>query len=105
MQNGVKFSESEGTLTARLSGELDHHAVKTQRAGIDSMLFQAKPRLLVLDFSDVKFMDSSGIGLIIGRGTVCESMGCEVSVVGLSKTLKRLVKLSGVDRIKGITVV
>lgn len=105
MQNGVKFSEKEGTLTARLSGEIDHHAAKMQRSGIDGMLFQTKPNLLILDFSEVKFMDSSGIGLIIGRASVCESMGCLVNVIGLSKTLKKLVKLSGVEKIKGITVV
>lgn len=105
MKNGVKFSEKEGTLTARLSGEIDHHAVKTQRSGIDGMLFQVKPKLLILDFSEVKFMDSSGIGLIIGRASVCESMGCLISVVGLSNTLKKLVRLSGVEKIEGITVV
>jgi anti-anti-sigma regulatory factor len=50
-------------------------------------------------------MDSSGIGLIIGRATVCESVDCEVSVVGLSGTQRKLIKLSGVEKIKGITLV
>ena len=50
-------------------------------------------------------MDSSGIGLIIGRATVCESVGCEVSVTGLSGTQRKLIKLSGVEKIKGITLV
>ena len=105
MQNGLKFSEEEGTLYAHLSGEIDHHAAKVQRAGIDSMLFRTKPSLLVLDFSEVKFMDSSGIGLIIGRATVCESMGCVVSVRGLSAALKKIVRLSGIEKIKGVTVI
>ena len=105
MQNGVKFSDGEGTLTARLFGEIDHHAVKSQRSAIDAMIFRAKPERLVLDFSEVKFMDSSGIGLIIGRATVCETVGCEVSVTGLSGTQRKLIKLSGVEKIKGITLV
>ncbi len=104
MQNAVKFSEDGGILTACLSGEIDHHAAKLQREGIDAMLFKVKPELLVLDFSDVKFMDSSGIGLIIGRADVCEGIDCKVKITGLSQTLKKLVRLSGIEKIKCLSI-
>ena len=102
MQNGVRFSESERTLTAYLSGEIDHHSAKAEREEIDAMLFRTKPTRLVLDFSEVKFMDSSGIGLIIGRADVCTAIGCRVRITGLSKSLKKLLRLAGIEKMKFI---
>ena len=49
-------------------------------------------------------MDSSGIGLIIGRADVCEGIGSRVELAGLSATLKKLVRLSGIEKIKCLTV-
>ena len=100
----VTFSENSGTLVAILNSEIDHHLAKGQREAIDTMLFRKKPSVLVLDFSRVRFMDSSGIALIIGRTDIAESLGCTVSVRGLSGTLKKLVKLSGVEKLKNLTV-
>ena len=104
MDSIVKFSECENVLTATLGGEIDHHLVKEQREAIDAMIFRKKPQLLVLDFSLVKFMDSSGIALIIGRADIADGLGCRVSVRGLSGTLKKLVRLSGVEKLKNLTV-
>ena len=104
MQNSVEFLENGRELTAILAGEIDHHLAKEQREAIDRMLFQKKPRLLVLDFSAVKFMDSSGIGLIIGRVDIAEGLNCKISVKGLSRILRKLVKLSGVEKLKNLTI-
>lgn len=104
MQNAVKFSEDGRTLTARLSGEIDHHVAKGQREEIDAMLFRVRPQVLILDFSDVKFMDSSGIGLIIGRADICEGIGARLELGGLSSSLRKLVRLSGIEKIKCLTV-
>ena len=104
MQNGVRFSESEEGIIAYLSGEIDHHTAKTVREEIDTLLFGKRPRELSLDFSDVKFMDSSGIGLIIGRGEVCRTLNAKLKVVGLSGTQRKLVRLSGVGKIQGISI-
>ena len=105
MQNAVKFSQNGRILTALLSGEIDHHIAKQQREEIDAALFKIRPELLVLDFSEVKFMDSSGIGLIIGRAELCDGIGCRVNITGLSKTLEKLVRLSGIEKIKCLSVV
>ena len=99
MQNGVKFSEKDNALTAHLSGEIDHHSAKDEREERDAMLFKVKPSRLILDFSGVKFMDSSGIGMIIGRADVCRGIGCSVRVSGLSPSLKKLVKIAGVEKL------
>ncbi len=104
MQGEVIFCNAGQTLTARLGGEIDHHSAKTSREAIDAMLFRTKPEILVLDFSDVKFMDSSGIGLIIGRLEVASTLGAHMRLIGLSSPLKRLVRLSGIEKLDGLSV-
>ena len=96
---------SEGDkVTLSLFGEVDHHSARAIREACDKELLLRTPRRLVLDFSGVSFMDSSGIGLIIGRADLAESIGCCVIVSGLSDMLLRLVRMSGVEKIKNITL-
>ena len=104
MQNNVIFCDAGRTLTARLGGEIDHHSAKASREAIDLMIFRARPEVLVLDFSDVRFMDSSGIGLIMGRVELCGSHNCLVRLCGLSSSLKKLVRLSGLEKLGGLTI-
>ena len=85
-----------GVMTVRLHGELDHHAAGRIREQIDSTAQKVKPQLLRLDFSEVPFMDSSGIGLILGRVRVAALWGGRVSLLGLSPQLRRMAELSGV---------
>ena len=63
----VKLEEKENGLTAYLSGDIDHHTAGEIRELIDSKAEQVRPQTLNLDFKDVTFMDSSGIGLVMGR--------------------------------------
>ena len=102
MEKSIAVSISGEVLTARLYGEIDHHTVRIIREEIDTSLFEARPKKIVIDFSSVSFMDSSGIALIIGRVELCESIGCSIEIVGLSVGLRRLVKLSGVERMRGV---
>ncbi len=105
MQKNLILSEEGRILTAHLSGEIDHHSAKTMREEIDARLCKDKPSILILDFSSVGFMDSSGIGLIIGRSEIAEALGACVRLRGLSGTMKKVVKLSGIEKIKNITVI
>ena len=63
----VRFSAAGEVLYAYLSGEVDHDAAQSLRIQLDDALVSRTPQTLVLDFSGVGFMDSSGIGLILGR--------------------------------------
>ena len=105
MEKDVILLNEDREVFVYLSGEIDHHTAKTFRAKIDTALFSSKPELLTLDFSRVKFMDSSGIGLIIGRSEICETIGCRMEISGLSGTMKKVVMLSGIRKLKNITVV
>ena len=63
----VNISSENGTAVALLSGEIDHHSAKNMRNEIDRFVISMQPECLAMDFTGITFMDSSGIGLIIGR--------------------------------------
>lgn len=92
---GVRLILREGRLTALLSGEIDHHAARELREEIDETATQTRPKMLTLDFSGVQFMDSSGIGLILGRYKLMQTWGGNVTIVNLSPKLEKIVSLSG----------
>lgn len=100
----VAFVRGDGILTARISCEIDHHTARPIRERIDSETFLTRPRVLVLDMSRVGFMDSSGIAMILGRVEVAAANGGTVHLTGLSGTVMKLVRLSGIERVKGLTV-
>lgn len=105
MTENVKFTERGKSLVASLLSELDHHTARAIREGIDAMLFRTRPDVLEMDFSRVGFMDSSGIGLIIGRAELCSELGAHLVVTGMSSGLLRLVRLSGVEKLKNVSLV
>ena len=92
----VQLSYKDGVLTARLSGEIDHHAAREMREAIDDTAQKVKPACLRLDFSQVPFMDSSGIGLILGRVRLLQYWKGRVVLCGMSAQLGRMVELAGI---------
>ena len=104
MQNKLNFLTCGEELVISLSGEIDHHVAKGMREEIDTQLFTSRPGVLTLDFSGVRFMDSSGIALIIGRADISKELGCRVKITGLSPTILKLLRLSGVQKIENLTI-
>ena len=100
----VIFSENGSTLTATPTCEIDQHTPKIISEKKDKALIRTRAERLVLDFSEVRFMDSSGIGLIIGRAEAAGEMGASVRVVGLSPILMKIVRLSGIDKISNLSI-
>lgn len=92
----VQTVMTEGDLTAMLVGDIDHHSAREMRKEIDALVEKHHPNLLRLDFSTVQFMDSSGIGLIMGRYRLMSLIGGRVLVCNIPPHLKRLIDLSGV---------
>ncbi|MCL2697642.1 MAG: anti-sigma factor antagonist [Oscillospiraceae bacterium] len=91
----MEIINSGDSLTVMLSGEIDHHALLSLRGTIDAQIEQHTPRLLALDFGGVSFMDSSGIGLILGRRRVAEGYGGKVMIKNASGYVLKLIKLAG----------
>ena len=82
-------------LTAQLTGEIDHHTAREMRERIDAAVIRGEITTLCLDFGGVTFMDSSGIGLIMGRYRLMQGRGGEVEVVKASKRMKKLMEMAG----------
>ena len=93
----VQLAYQNGVLTARLFGEIDHHTAREMREAVDDAAQKLKPYRLRLDFSDVPFMDSSGIGLILGRVRLFGFWKGQVVLCGLSPSLCKMVELAGID--------
>ena len=91
----VEITLQDRTLVAVLNGEIDHHCAQPMRTEIDEKITAYQPEVLVLDFAGVTFMDSSGIGLIMGRHRSMESIGGEVIVRNPPQHIRRVMRLSG----------
>lgn len=86
-------------LTVYLDGEIDHCAAGELRRAIEERIAQEKTSALCLDFSNVSFMDSSGVGMIIGRYKTIQALGGCVLASGLHPPVDRLFHLAGLHRI------
>ena len=95
----VIFERKGDTLIALLSGEIDHHTAAEFRESIDCETEMLRPELLVLDFGGIGFMDSSGIGLIMGRYKNAAAYGGSVRVVNAPPMIERMMKLAGINRL------
>lgn len=95
----VQIYHSKESMTACLVGEIDHHTAKTIRERIDEAAQRAHPSELILDFKDVTFMDSSGIGLVMGRYSLMKELGGGVRVVNQSNHIRKVMRLAGLDKL------
>lgn len=86
-------------LVVALSGELDHCCAQSVRRELDAFLQDLGIRVLILDFASLKFMDSSGIGVILGRYRILHDRGGEVAVIHMNQHIARIFHMSGLDRI------
>lgn len=102
---GVKifYDAQTRTLLSELSGDIDHCTAKGLREPIDKEIMQRLPLRLILDFSGVTFMDSSGIGLIIGRYKLMTDLGGSIVVADPRPETEKIMKLAGIGRLCGIT--
>ena len=95
----VRIENQDGIITAFIMGDIDHHSAKEIRETIDFSLESSLPEILVLDFKDVTFMDSSGIGLVMGRYKLMQSMDGELRIQNVSSHMKKVMRLAGLDKL------
>lgn len=95
----VRIMVAEEEVTAFLSGEIDHHNAKNLRCKIDAAVERELPCLLRLDFGGVEFMDSSGIGLILGRYRLMQDLRGRLTLSALPDHIAKVVALAGIDRL------
>lgn len=95
----VEIRIQEEIVYAYLSGEIDHHSAVQIRQTIDESVIQANAARLVLDFAAVTFMDSSGIGLVMGRFRLMQETGGTVALQNLPSPIRKVMKLAGLDKL------
>ncbi len=95
----VRLLNSGDILTAFLSGEIDHHSAAEMRLFIDGELERSTPKILVFDFSGVEFMDSSGIGLVLGRIRVISGWGGKAAIENPKPVIRKMLSLGGLERL------
>lgn len=89
---------SDGILEVTLCGEIDHHHAVSIRTGIDEVIWQKRPSKTVLDLSGIEFMDSSGLGLIMGRYSLMQKLGGSLTLRNPNKRIVKIFDLAGLGR-------
>ena len=98
----IHYNPETSVLHIWLDGEIDHHSSSFMRSEIDDAIYAYMPEMLVLDFQDVSFMDSSGIGLIMGRYKIISPLGSDLIIANPSPHIGRILKLAGMERLAKI---
>lgn len=93
------FKVKEDVLIVRLSGELDHHEAEKLRDKWKDMMYKSPIKHVILNLEEVSFMDSSGLGVILGRYKEVLQLGGEMVVCSISPSVKRLFEMSGLFKI------
>ncbi|WP_409978166.1 anti-sigma F factor antagonist [Anoxybacteroides tepidamans] len=95
----MDFEVRQDVLLVRLSGELDHHTAEELREKVTATLEKEGIRHIVLNLEQLMFMDSSGLGVILGRYKQIKNLGGEMIVCAVSPAVKRLFDMSGLFKI------
>ncbi|MDC3413107.1 anti-sigma F factor antagonist [Aquibacillus sp. 3ASR75-11] len=99
MSLSVNYTTKENVLLVRLSGELDHHAAETLKKEWQETIKANQVKHVILNLESLSFMDSSGLGVILGRYKEVTQLGGEMVVCSISPAVKRLFEMSGLFKI------
>jgi len=89
----------DGILYVKLSGDIDHHSAKSVRDAVDDLMRRNNPAELELDLSAIEFMDSSGLGLVLGRYKKQTDMGGNMRIINPTRRVMQILQLAGVEKI------
>ena len=98
-----KFYEEDKLLIFKITDEIDDFSVQKIRRKADYEIERYMPKKVIFDFNSVTFMDSAGIGLIIGRYKFAKMLGGTVELANLTNSIKRIFEMSGILRLIPIT--
>ena len=95
----ITYSFENGTLVVFVERDIDHHNATLLRKEIDEGIEKYRPNVVILNFDAVEFMDSSAIGLIMGRYKLLKNSGGELKIAALNPRCKKLVEISGITQL------
>jgi stage II sporulation protein AA (anti-sigma F factor antagonist) len=98
-EEGARYDIHQRCLVIKLTGELDHHNAVRIRENADKLIDRNHIKHIIFDFSDAGFMDSAGIGVIMGRYKKVIFIGGKTAVANVNSTVDRIFRLSGLYKI------
>lgn len=99
MKEQIRYEQQQSTLVLHLPSEIDHHSSKEIRERTEDYLREGKIRQVVFDFSGTSFMDSSGVGALLGRYKRMRERGGSVMIYGADTQIRRILRIAGVDKL------
>lgn len=95
----IDYIKKDKQLLVEITEDIDHHVAEKIRRKIDEQITRYMPRKTVFNFSRVTFMDSAGIGMIIGRYKMMKLIGGSLEIVNVGSQTKRILEMSGIGKI------
>ena len=97
----IDFQKTDDILIIKFFGELDHHNSQYVKDKVDLELSTGIFRAIIFDFKGLRFMDSSGIGMILGRYKLITSNGARLFITNMKPGIKRIYEICGLKKIIG----
>ncbi len=95
----VTYNEKDKLLTLQITEEIDHHYAEKIRTRADFEIQKYIPKKLVWDFANVSFMDSAGIGMILGRYKMITMFGGTMNMINVAPNVKKVFEMAGILKI------
>lgn len=92
----IKFAEYADATVVRLDGELDEHTAAQVRQAVDMAIDMCRQRVFVFDFSKLSFMDSTGIGMLLGRYKKLKALGIEPKIYSPNRQVDKILQMAGI---------
>lgn len=98
-----KYVQEDKLLLLQITEEIDHHTTEEIRRKADYEITRYMPRKVIFDFNKVTFMDSAGIGMLIGRYKVAKMLGSTIEMINVKPSIKKVFEMSGILKIVPIS--
>ena len=95
----IDFDEKDKLLNLEIDEEIDHHRAEILRRNADYEIQRRNPKRVILDFNNVYFMDSAGIGMVIGRYKTASMVGAKLEMKNVRKNIRKIFEMTGVLKI------
>ncbi len=95
----IDYEEKDKQLTFKITEEIDHHWLEKVRRQVDDEIERYIPKKVIFDFDKVTFMDSAGIGMLIGRYKIVKMLGGSLEMVNVKSNIKKILEMSGIPKI------
>ena len=95
----INYKKEDKQLIFKINEDIDECCAQKIRRKLDNEIERYMPKEIIFDFSNVSFMDSAGIGLLIGRYKLAEMLGGKVKISNINTTIRKIFEMSGILRI------